>query len=88
MADVLFRLVIGLRSIASQDLGPVHTYPDIFESQRSISNSPVHKYSDSLRIDKIVPPRIGSSRFNPESLRTAMLSYSFKLFLPAVLSGK
>ena len=53
-----------------------------------ISNSPVHTYSDSLRIDKIVPPCTGSSRSNPESSRTALLSYWFKLFLPAVLSGR
>ena len=91
-------------------LGPVHTYPDIFES--ATFSFRIRKYPrphvtwslrihiefarphvfgftpDSLRIDKIVPPRTGSSRFNPESLRTLMLSYSFKLFLPAVLSGK
>ena len=56
-----------------------------------ISNSPVHTYSDSLRIHwgltklshhALVRP----SLINPESSRTAMLSYSFKLFLPAVLS--
>ena len=53
-----------------------------------ISNSPVHTYSDSLRINKIVPPDTGSSSSNPESSSTALLSYSFKLFLPAVLSGR
>ena len=53
-----------------------------------ILNSPVHTYSDSLRIEKIVPPGTGSSRSNPESSRTALISYSFKLFLPAVLSGR
>ena len=51
-----------------------------------ISNSPVHTYS--VRMDKIVPPGTGSSRSKPESSRTALLSYSFKLFLPAVLSGR
>ena len=40
---------------------------------------------DSLRIDQIVPPGTGSSRSNPESPRTALLSCSSKLFLPAVL---
>ena len=44
--------------------------------------------ADSLRIDKIVPLGTGSSRSNPESSRTALLSYTFKLFLPAVLSGR
>ena len=53
-----------------------------------ISNSPVHTYPDSLRIDKIVPPGTGSSRSNPVSSSTALLSYAFKLFLPAVLSGR
>ena len=53
-----------------------------------ISNSPLHTYSDSLRIDKIVPPGTGSFRSNPESSRTALLSYTFKLFLSAVLSGR
>ena len=85
--------------------GPVHTYPDIFESatfsfrirkyprphvmwsQRiHIEFARPHVFGftpDSLRIDKIVPPGTGSSRSNPESSRTALLSYSFKLFLPA-----
>ena len=43
---------------------------------------------DSLNIDKIVPPGPGSSSSNSESSRTALLSYSFKLFQPAVLSGR
>ena len=63
----------------------VHTLCDL---SVFISNSPVHTYPDSLRIDKIVPPGTGSSRSNPVSSRTALLSYSFKLFLPAVLSGR
>ena len=40
-----------------------------------MSNSPVHTYSDSLRIDKIVTAGTGSSRSNTESSRTALLSY-------------
>ena len=39
-------------------------------------------------IDKIVPPGTGSSRSNPESSKTVLLSCSFKLLLPAVLSGR
>ena len=91
-------------------LGPVHTYPDIFESatfsfrirkyprphvmwsQRiHIEFARPHVFGftpDSLRIDKIFPLGTGSSRSNPQSSRTALLSYSFKLFLPAVLSGR
>ena len=44
--------------------------------------------ADSLRINKIVPPGTGSSRSNPESSRTALLSCSSKLFLLAVLCGR
>ena len=91
-------------------LGPVHTYPDIFESatfsfrirkylrphvmwsQRiHIEFARPHVFGftpDSLGIDKIVPLGTGSSRSNPQSSRTALLSYSFKLFLPAVLTGR
>ena len=92
------------------ELGPVHTYPDIFES--ATFSFRIRKYlrphvmwsqrihiefarphvsgftPDSLRIVKIVPPGTGSSRSNPVSSRTALLSYTFKLFLPAVLSGR
>ena len=84
-------------------LGPVHTYPDIFESatfsfrmrkyprphamwsQRihiEFARSHVFGFTPySPRINKIVPPGTGSSRSGPESSRTALLSYSFKLFL-------
>ena len=34
------------------------------------------------------PPGTGSSRSHPESSKTALLSHSFKLFLPAVLSSR
>ena len=63
----------------------VHTLCDhsVFKS-----NSPVHTYSDSLRIDQIVPPGTGTSRSNPESSRMALLSCSSKLFLLAVLCGR
>ena len=89
-------------------LGPVHTYPDIFESatfsfrirkypcphamwsQRiHIEFARPHVFGftpDSLRINKTVPPDTGSSRSNSESSRKTLLSYLFKLFLPAVLS--
>ena len=82
-------------------LGPVQTYPDIFES--ATFSFPIRKYSRphvmwSQRIHVefahphvfgfTVPPGTGSTRSNPESSRTALLSYSFKLFQPAVLSGR
>ena len=84
-------------------LGPVHTYPDIFESAtfsfrirkyprpHVMWSQPIHVEfarphvfgftPDSLRIDKIVTAGTGSSRSNAELSRTALLSYSFKLFL-------
>ena len=43
---------------------------------------------DSLRIDQIVPPGTSSSKSNPVSSKTALLSCSFKLFLLAVLCGR